>query len=241
MAFDLVSPHLLWSLLFCSCIIHRMTYEKWKYDNFASLRWFFSVFRNELKVFNSALHGEAPASHRSPLNLNNIIFFHFWKYTSYFFSCVGPVHIPRMCFPSHVCLINSSDVLRSLPNSTQNTVRDQDTKGFIFDWNLINPASHYKVWTPYKQKCSFIKLIYQWNINILINVQLLASNRNPFKLKKDKNIPNTNPSVPLLEESAWSVQLESVPWLVQSDPGSGVIRNKLGHWVGGWGSSQRSR
>lgn len=103
MAFDLMSPHLLLSPFICPYIIHRMMCQKWKSDNFASLQWFFSVSLG-MRPFITW-----------PLPLTEVlwiwtIFSYFCTQAPYFFSCLGSMHRPRMCFSSHMCLVNSSCV-----------------------------------------------------------------------------------------------------------------------------------
>lgn len=185
-----VSFHFLLSFLIHSSIALRMRYQTWKFYSTVSFQWFVNTFRNEIRILNNTLYPKVPASQKTLLGSNSIIFSHFSKYAPCSFSCRGPVHIPRMWFPSHICLRKSHSVLRALQNSTQNTLDYQATKGFVFDSDPI------KMWLPITRNevlsnqsvslmWSFIKL-NQWKINIVISVQSLANNRNSFKLKKDK-------------------------------------------------------
>lgn len=138
-----ISFHFLWSLLIHSSVVLRMRYQTWKCDSVVSLHWFVTTFKNKISILNNALHPMVLASQKTPLGSHGIIFSHFSKYTPCSFSCRGPVHIPRIGFPSPICLIKSHCVPRTLQNSTQNTLDYQATKGFVFDshpvemWLLI--------------------------------------------------------------------------------------------------------
>lgn len=128
--------------------------------------WFMAqIFKDEIRILNSTLHHVVPASQKTPLGSNTIIFSHFSKYAPYCFSWHGPLCIPRMCFPSHTCLIKSHSVPRILQNSTQNTLDYQDTKGFVFDsypikiWLLI--IRNELLSNKNVSLMSFIRLIYQ--------------------------------------------------------------------------------